>query len=496
MASKNHLDVVVVGGGAAGLYSALTAADAGSTVAVVSRKPLSESSSFWAQGGLAAAIGDDDSTGLHVQDTLAAGRHSCRRSAAELLARDAPGVVWELERRGVEFDREPDGSLSLALEGGHSRRRVVHAGGAGTGRRVTERLAALAAAHERIDVLEGRSAVAIWSDRQRTYGVITDAGPIPARATILATGGAAALWARTTNPWGAIGAGAVMAHAAGAELADLELCQFHPTALAAPGAETDGLLVTEAVRGEGATLLGADGERFTDELAPRDEVTLAVLDRMQRDGTDHVLLDMRSLSEARFPNVFEALRAAGHDPGRAPVPVSPASHYVMGGVATDLDGRSSLPGLFAVGECACTGLHGANRLASNSLTECFVLGARAASAAVGSAANTRRRSLWPPDVLAVDGEAVPSPPAYRFDPPPAETRDAVWRLAGPVRRTDQLELLLEDPYPLARLVARFALERTESRGSHRRLEHPERDPELDRRHLLCRGDELRWETWI
>src|ERR671918_205464 len=365
MAPENQLDVAVVGGGAAGLYSALTAADAGSRVAVVSRKPLSESSSFWAQGGLAAAIGDDDSTQLHVQDTLAAGRHSCRRTAAELLARDAPGVVWELERRGVEFDREPDGSLSLALEGGHSRRRVVHAGGAGTGRRITERLAALAAAHERIEILEARSAVAIWSDGERTYGVITDAGPIPARATILATGGAAALWARTTNPWGAIGAGAVMAHAAGAELADLELCQFHPTALAAPGSEADGLLVTEAVRGEGANLLGAD--------------------RMQRDGTDHVLLDMRDLSEARFPNVFEALRAAGHDPARAPVPVSPASHYVMGGVATDLDGRSSLPGLFAVGECACTGLHGANRLASNSLTECFVLGARAAAAAAAGA---------------------------------------------------------------------------------------------------------------
>jgi L-aspartate oxidase len=479
MAAENHLDVVVVGGGAAGLYSALTAADAGATVAVVSRKPLSESSSFWAQGGLAAAIADDDSTQLHVQDTLAAGRDSCRRTAAELLARDAPGVVWELERRGVEFDREPDGSLSLALEGGHTRRRVVHAGGAGTGRRITERLAALAAAHERIEVLEGRSAVAIWSDGERACGVITDAGSIRARATILATGGAAALWARTTNPWGAIGAGAVMAHAAGAELADLELCQFHPTALAAPGSEADGLLVTEAVRGEGATLLGADGERFTDELAPRDEVTLAVLERMRRDGTDHVLLDMRELSEARFPNVFEALRAAGHDPSRAPVPVSPASHYVMGGVATDLDGRSSLPGLFAVGECACTGLHGANRLASNSLTECFVLGARAASAATSEPQPTQ----------------IPEPPSWRFDPPPAETRDAVWRLAGPLRRTDQLAMLLEDPYPLARLIARFALERTESRGSHRRLEHPGRDPELDRRHLLCRGDELRWETW-
>src|SRR5215218_2032352 len=444
----NNLDVVVIGGGGAGLYSALCAADAGSRVAMVSRKPLPESSSFWAQGGLAAAIGPDDSPATHVEDTLAAGRQACRRSAAELLAAEAPGVVEELERRGVEFDRNPDGNLSLALEGGHSRRRVVHAGGAGTGRRITERLAALAAEDDRIDVLEGRSAVALWSDRERCHGVVTDEGRLAARATILATGGAAALWARTTNPWGAIGAGAVMAHAAGAELAELELCQFHPTALSAPGSKYDGLLVTEAVRGEGATLLGADGQRFTDELAPRDQVTLAVLDRMKADGTDHVLLDLNAISEERFPNVFEALRDAGLDPAAEPIPVSPASHYVMGGIATDLDGRSTLPGLFAVGECACTGLHGANRLASNSLSECFVLGARAASAAVAE-----------PEAI-----STPEPPSWRFDPPPAETRDAVWRLAGPLRRTDQLALRLADHYPLAQLNAHFALKRTESRG--------------------------------
>jgi L-aspartate oxidase len=479
MTPDDLLDVVVVGGGAAGLYSALTAADAGSRVAVVSRKPLSESSSFWAQGGLAAAIGSDDSPELHVEDTLAAGRDSCRRSAAELLAREAPGVVAELARRGVEFDRDPDGSLSLALEGGHSRRRVVHAGGAGTGRRITERLAALAAQEERVDVMEETSAVALWSDGERCHGVLTDAGRIRARATILASGGAAALWARTTNPWGAIGAGPVMAHAAGAALADLELCQFHPTALAAPGSRYDGLLVTEAVRGEGATLLDARGERFTDELAPRDEVTLAVLDRMARDGTDHVLLDLRAISEALFPNVFEALRAAGHDPAREPIPVAPASHYVMGGIATDLDGRSMLPGLFAVGECACTGLHGANRLASNSLTECFVLGARAAAAAAEETGSSE----------------APEPSPWRFEPPPAKTRDAVWALAGPLRRADELERLLSDPYSLARLIARFGLEREESRGSHRRLEFPDRDPRLDGRHLVCKGDELAWQTW-
>jgi L-aspartate oxidase len=479
MPPDESLDVVVVGGGAAGLYSALTAADAGSRVAMVSRKPLSESSSFWAQGGLAAAIGPDDSPEQHVEDTVAAGRGACRRSAAELLAGEAPGVVWELQRRGIHFDLLPDESLSLALEGGHSRRRVVHAGGAATGRRITERLAEIAAGDERIDVIEKTSAVALWSDGSRCHGAITDAGPLRATATILATGGAAALWSRTTNPWGAIGAGPVMAHAAGAVLADLEFCQFHPTALSAPGTESDGQLVTEAVRGEGAKLLGAGGEQFTDELAPRDAVTLAVLDQMKRDGTDHVLLDMRALSEARFPSVFAALRQSGYDPLREPIPVAPASHYVMGGIATDLDGRSSLPGLYAVGECACTGLHGANRLASNSLTECFVLGARAANAA----------SAEP------DAGPVPDPPDWRFDPPLLATRENVWELAGPLRRTEELENLLEDHYPLARLIARFALERQESRGSHRRLEFPERDPALDERHLLCAGDELRWTTW-
>jgi L-aspartate oxidase len=479
MTPDEPLDVVVVGGGGAGLYSALTAAEAGSRVAMVSRKPLSESSSFWAQGGLAAAIGPDDSPEQHVEDTVSAGRGASRRSAAELLAREAPAVVWELQRRGIHFDLLPDESLSLALEGGHSRRRVVHAGGAATGRRITERLAELAAQDERIDVIEKTSAVALWSDGGRCYGVINDTGPLRAKATILATGGAAALWARTTNPWGAIGAGPVMAHAAGADIADLEFCQFHPTALSAPGTESDGLLVTEAVRGEGAKLLGADGERFTDELAPRDAVTLAVLDQIERDGTGHVLLDMRELSEARFPSVFAALRAAGYDPLREPIPVAPASHYVMGGIATDLDGRSSLAGLFAVGECACTGLHGANRLASNSLTECFVLGARAANAA----------SAEP------DAEPAPEPPGWRFDPPVVATREAVWALAGPVRSADRLEQLLSDPYPLARQIARFALGREESRGSHRRLEFPEPNPALDRRHQVVSGESLHWETW-
>ena len=480
MPPPTNYDLAVIGGGAAGLYSALIAAERGGEVIVISRKPLSETSSFWAQGGLAAAIGPDDSVSQHVADTVAAGRGSCRTAAAEVLAEEAPAIVFELERRGVEFDRGPDGELELALEGGHSRRRIVHAGGAGTGRRITERLAALAAAEPSIHVAEGTSALALWSDGSHCHGVVTDVERVNARATVLATGGAAALWQRTTNPRGAIGAGSVMADAAGAALADLELCQFHPTALAAPGTDADGLLVTEAARGDGATLLDASGERFTDELAPRDAVTLAILAKLDEEGSDHVRIDLRELSEERFPNVFQALREAGFDPAAEPVPVAPASHYVMGGVATDLNGRSSLPGLYAVGEAACTGLHGANRLASNSLSECFVLGARAAAAAL-------EEPEAPP---------APEPPAWRFEPPPPSTREAVWRLAGPRRSAEDLESLLDDPYPLARMIARFALARKESRGSHFRVEYPAPDPALDLRHLVStEGGDPAWEAW-
>ncbi len=386
----------------------------------------------------------------------------------------------ELRRRGVRFDTEPDGSLGLALEGGHSARRIVHAGGAQTGRAITGCLAERVAAQERLQVLEETSALALWSDGSRCAGVITDAGPITAHATVLATGGGAALWRRTTNPWGAIGAGAVLAHAAGAALADLEFCQFHPTALALPGSEHDGTLLTEALRGEGAKLLDASGRRFTDELAPRDQVTAATLDRMEADGTEHVRLDLRSIAPQRFPNVFAACRAAGLDPQREPVPVAPAAHYLMGGIVCDLDAHTSLPGLFAVGECACSGVHGANRLASNSLTECFVFGARAAIAAA---------SAPPPG-------PPPPLPQWRFEPPTEATREAVWRRAGPRRDAATLEPLLDDPYPLARLIARATLERRESRGPHRRTDHPLRDPALDGVHMVIGPDaESRPERW-
>ena len=396
------------------------------------------------------------------------------------LVEEAPAAVQELRSRGVRFDLDADGELALGLEGGHTRRRIVHSGGSATGHEITSKLAAMVAREERIEVRERASMTALWSDGERCHGVLTDDEQVAAASTILATGGAAALWRRTSNPWGAIGAGPTMASAAGADLADLEFCQFHPTALFLPGTRFDGLLITEAVRGEGATLLDTAGRRFTDELSPRDAVTAALLDRMEADGAQAVHLDLRRLDPARFPNVFASLREAGLEPASELIPVAPAAHYTMGGIVVDLEGRSSLAGLFAVGECSCTGLHGANRLASNSLSECFVFGARAAQAALEETVATN----------------PPAPGEWRFEPPNEETRDAVWALAGPRRDPTCLRQLLEDPFPLARSIATCALARRESRGGHLRSDFPVLDPELDGIHFVLAADgELRRESW-
>jgi L-aspartate oxidase len=417
---------------------------------------------------------------LHAADTIAAGRGLCRTSAVRVLVEEAPAVVRNLIARGVTFDVDHEGKLGLALEGGHTRRRIVHAGGSQTGAEITSKLAAMVAAQEQIEVMERTSALALWSDGERCHGVVTSDGEVAASATILATGGAAALWRRTTNPRGAIGAGMVLASLAGADLADLEFCQFHPTALELPGTPHDGVLITEAVRGEGAKLLGADGERFTDELAPRDAVTAAILEKMRADGTPAVDLDLREIDPARFPNVFASLADARLDPRSRPIPVAPAAHYTMGGIAVNVDGRSSLPGLYAVGEVSCTGLHGANRLASNSLSECFVFGSRAAAAALGEEAAARR----------------PEPPAWRFDPPSDETRDEVWRYAGPMRNPDDLARLISSPYPLARALAASALDRRESRGGHLRQDCLHTDHALDGVHVVVAPDgTVRDEEW-
>jgi L-aspartate oxidase len=482
-------DVTVVGAGAAGLYTAVRAARAGAQVTLVSATPLAESSSWWAQGGLAAAMSAQDSPERHLRDTIAAGRDAVRESAARVLCEEAPEAVGELTRLGMRFDADRDGRVALGLEGGHSVRRIVHAGGAATGRRLVRQLSAVAAEEPGIDVVEGRRAVELLVADERCAGVRLDDGCLIASgAVVLATGGAAALWSRTTNPPGAVGGGLLLAFAAGAALADLELVQFHPTAVVGSNG-ADGLLVTEAVRGEGAQLLDASGERFVDELAPRDEVARAVQRRIASTGASSVGLDMREVDPALFPNVVSALRQAGIDPERELIPVAPAAHYVMGGIATDMHGHASLLGLYAVGECSCTGLHGANRLASNSLTECFVFGARAARAA---------QAEPPPDPVAV--KALAGAGAERANPVPPispASREALWREAGLERDGSGLEQLAEDEHPLVRLIAISALARTESRGAHQRRDFPDRDPGFDRRHVtISAGGEPMIERWM
>jgi L-aspartate oxidase len=488
IASSPEADIAVVGAGAAGLYAALCAAREHATVVLISATPLAQTASYWAQGGLAAALAADDSFDLHLHDTELAGRVLVRRSAAQILVREAPDCVRDLQQLGVRFDADRFGRLALGLEGGHSVRRVVHAGGSATGRRVVRQLSALAAEEPRITVLEGARARALWRHEDRCRGLICDDGRIVnARAVVLGTGGAAALWARTTNPPGSQGVGLLLAHSAGARLADLELLQFHPTAVRGlPGRE--GFLVTEAVRGEGATLHDASGERFVDELAPRDEVSRAIQARLLETGAPSVGLDMRAIDPAHFPNVVASLREAGLDPTRELIPVAPAAHYMMGGIVTDLHACSTLPGLYAVGESSCTGLHGANRLASNSLSECFVFARRAVARALSDS-----RPPPPPD-RAHEVEALRAlPPAPIAE---ASTRAALWRDAGIVRTQEGLERLQSDAHPLARLIARCALARAESRGAHRRVDHPERDPSLDHRHaVVSRDDSISFQRW-
>jgi len=482
-----RVDVAVVGAGAAGLYAALWAARQGARVALVSRSPLAESASYWAQGGIAAALDPGDSPDRHLADTLSAGRGLSRPSAAEALCAESPPRVLDLEGLGVSFDRAADGSRALGLEGGHSHRRVVHAGGSATGRRITRELSALCATEARVEVLEGLTASAMWVSEGRCAGLLAHPtrrpdGPrvaVLSRGTVLATGGAAALWERTTNPRGAIGAGLTLALAAGAALADLELVQFHPTALVDPDG-ADGFLLSEAVRGEGAVLRDGGGERFVDELAPRDHVAGAIHRRLE-EGGGPVSLDMRGMDLGHFPNIVATLRRAGFEPARAPVPVAPAAHYTMGGVATDGDGRSSVPGLLAVGECACTGVHGANRLASNSLAECFVFGRRSAEAALEEP---------------VPGHPLELPEVPPSPVPPRATRSALWRLAGLERHEDGLAELAGDPFALAWMIARAALARKESRGAHRRTDHPATDPALDHLHAVADGEAAtRLERW-
>jgi L-aspartate oxidase len=464
--TSDRADLLVVGGGVAGLFAALCAASEADVV-LVSKGSLMSSTSSLAQGGIAAAMGEDDSPELHAADTLRAGRGLCRPSAVAVLTTEAPARIRDLVELGVEFDE------GLGLEGGHGKRRVVHAGGAATGDRVARVLAERVLAHPRIRVTEGEKLLALETERGRCVGATTDRRTISARATMLATGGAAALWERTTNPRGAAGEGMATAYRAGAALADLEFVQFHPTTLV-----DSSLLLSEALRGEGALLLDERGRRFTDELAPRDVVARDIAAR----GT--ALLDLRAIDRARFPTLMGTLEESGYDPATVPIPVAPAAHYTVGGVVTDLDGRSEVAGLYAAGECAATGVHGANRLASNSLLECLVFGRRAALAALGEPESLRRAF------------GRPSPDALDTDVVTDSLRRALWDDCGLVRDAAGLERLRHAPHLLARLIAQSALAREESRGSHFRADFPlERD--VFDRHVVLRPDAGPvLETWL
>jgi L-aspartate oxidase len=460
----SSVDLLVVGGGVAGLFAALCAASEGD-VFVLTKGPLLASTSSLAQGGIAAAVAGDDSAALHAEDTFRAGRGLSRPSAVRALTGEAAARIRDLVELGVDFDDD------LGLEGGHARRRVVHAGGAATGDHVARVLAERVLAHPRIRVVEGERMRAVWMSGARCVGVVTDRGAVPARATLLATGGAAALWSRTTNPPGAVGEGMAAAYRAGAALADLEFTQFHPTTLV-----DSSLLLSEALRGEGALLLDEHGDRFTDELAPRDVVAREIAAR------GAALLDLRVIDRGRFPGLMGSLAERGYDPAATPIPVAPAAHYTVGGILTDLDGRSEVAGLYAAGECAATGVHGANRLASNSLLECLVFGRRAALAALAEPGLPARVE---------SPAAVPAP-----EPATPRLRGRLWRDCGVVRDATGLERLAGAPHLLTRLIARAALVREESRGSHFRVDFPLESESCARHVVLRPGSEPALETWL
>ncbi len=481
--------VAVVGSGIAGLVTALTLAP--QPVVLVTRAGLgAESSSGWAQGGIAAALGPDDSTDLHLVDTLAAGDGLCDEASARAILSDTASAVAALERFGVRFDRLADGALQFGLEAAHSRKRIIHADGDGTGAAIVRALTSAVQACPSITVLEGVEVRRLLTTEGAVSGLLcagTDgAFTLPATRVVLATGGLGGLYDASTNPAGNFGQGVMLAARAGAELRDMEFVQFHPTALATPRRPL--ALVSEAVRGEGAILLNEKSERFmTDtpgaELAPRDVVARAIGREIARGGK--VYLDARqalgSRFEKRFPLIHALCAEAGIDPARHLIPVRPAAHYHMGGVATDTAGRTSIEGLWVVGEAACTGLHGANRLASNSLLEGTVMGLRAAQAISGMAA---------PNARAVP-EVAPGPaPDLRLVRDIASRDLSVVRDQAGIDRAIAKLLPLAtgagpsaDPALVALSIAVFARLREESRGAHARSDFPAQYEKAERRSM-------------
>lgn len=506
-------DFLIIGSGIAALRAAVELAGAGDVLILTKSEPA-EGNTGYAQGGIAAAVGADDAPARHAADTIAAGGGLCDEPAVAVLVEEGPRYVRELVDWGASFDRRPDRSLSLAREGAHSVRRVLHARDA-TGREIGRVLGQRVAAETGVRIVAHSLACGLVAEHGRCRGAwfLTEggeAGRVEAAVTLIATGGAGQVHAETTNPEVATGDGIRMAFAVGAMVSDLEFVQFHPTVLDVPGAPR--FLLSEALRGEGARLVNGAGERFMareepqGELAPRDRVARAIVRERERSGQP-VFLSLQHLPadvvHTRFPLIADACRLAGLDLARDLIPVSPAAHYVMGGVTTDLDGRTSLPGLFAAGEVACTGVHGANRLASNSLLEGLVFGARA-GAAMRAAARDLSRWEGPRDVeLALIQRSERSTPSRTMTT--RDVQELMWRNVGLFRNAvgldktvTQLEAAwqgLPNDVPasieaarhaslltVAFLMARAARRRAESRGAHYRLDFPERDDNAWRKH--------------
>ncbi|MGH9157071.1 MAG: L-aspartate oxidase [Acidimicrobiales bacterium] len=507
----NDLDLLVLGSGVAGLSAAVRAASGpdGLRVGVLTKGELAQSATRWAQGGVAAVLGgDEDSTDLHLADTLAAGAGLCDVDAVRVMVDEGPARVSELIALGAVFDRDHQGTLLLAREGGHSVPRVVHAGGAATGAEVERALVAAVQATASV-VLEGWFALDLLVEGGRCRGVAARDGagvvhPVRAANVLVATGGAGQLFAVTTNPPEATGDGLAMALRAGVAVADLEFVQFHPTALHHPAMPRP--LLSEALRGHGAVVRDADGARFVDELQPRDVVSRAMTTRMADQGVDHLWLDATELADfdQRFPTIAASVRAAGLDPVRQWLPIAPAAHYVCGGILTDLDGATSLPGLWACGEVACTGVHGANRLASNSLLEGMVFAPRVVEAVAAGRTSAEPTGAMRALLRGPGPQVLPLgvPPGHREgtgSPPHGPTLDlvalqaAMTSGAGVVRSRGSLSAVADtlaaagdgqasdhtevrNLCVVGRAVVASALAREESRGCHWRSDFPDLDP--------------------